>query len=155
MITLSDCINPNSVDVSELTASGLVGLHIPLLTHSFFHCKNVNRLDVTKEEGPSPKWCRRQRVPELKYHALQIDPNLGSNKVGERKTEGDRSGKALHICRGHFMHCVNDGVNMGLFGRGVYGTFWVPSHTRGTLEQGKVLSTYTVKVPDDLTSTFR
>lgn len=111
-------------------------------------CKNVNRLDVTETEGPAPKWCRRQRVPELKYHALQIDPNTsGKPRPGERKTEGDRSGKALHIVRGYFAHFVDDGISKGLFGRGQYGTFWVPSHARGTLSEGKVVSTYNVLAP--------
>jgi len=119
-----------------------------LWTCAFFHCKNVNRLDVTSEEGPPPKWCRRQRVPELKYHALQIDPNIGAQpRAGARKTEGDRSGKALHICRGHFAHFINDGVSTGLFGRRQFGTFWVPAHTRGSVEHGNVVSTYNVNLP--------
>ena len=103
-------------------------------------------IDVTEEIGPTPKWCRRQRVPELKYHALQIDPNMGAKpRAGERKTEGDRSGKALHICRGHFAHFRDDGLSQGLFGRRRFGTFWIPAHTRGSLEHGKVISTYNVK----------
>jgi hypothetical protein len=112
------------------------------------NCKNVNRLDVTKEQGPLPRWCRRQRVPELAYHTLQIDPNAGRKpRPGERETAGDRSGKALHICRGHFAHFIDDGVSQGLFGRGQFGTFWVPSHTRGSLEHGRVVSTYQILAP--------
>jgi hypothetical protein len=122
--------------------------HPALTAVAFMNCKNVARLDVTSNEGPTPKWCRRQRVPELKYHALQIDPNLGTKpRPGERKTEGDRSGKSLHICRGHFVHYRDDGVSQGLFGRRQYGTFWVPAHTRGSLELGKVISSYNVKAP--------
>ena len=116
-------------------------------TLAFMQCKNVTKLDVTKEEGPSPKWCRRQRLPELKYHALLIDPNLGNSKHGERKTVGDRSGKALHICRGHYAHFVDDGVSKGLFGRGQFGWFWKPSCSRGSPDNGKVISTYEVKTP--------
>ena len=119
-----------------------------MTTLGFLHCKNVQRIDVTKEEGPSPKWCRRQGVPELRYHVLQIDPNLGTKpRAGERKTEGDRSGKALHICRGHFAHFRDDGLSQGLFGRRQFGTFWIPAHTRGSLEYGRVISTYNVKTP--------
>ncbi len=117
-------------------------------TLAYMQCQNAKRLDVTKEEGPSPKWCRRQRVPEIKYQALDIDPNVGTSRRGPRKTDGDRSGKALHICRGHFVHYVDDGVSKGLFGKGIYGTFWIPSHTRGSRKQGKVITTYTVKVPE-------
>jgi len=119
-----------------------------MTTLAFMQCKNVQRIDVTASEGPTPKWCRRQRVPELKYHALQIDPNISTRPhSGDRKTEGDRSGKALHICRGHFAHFIDDGVSMGLFGRHHFGTFWIPAHTRGTLEHGRVVSTYNVTTP--------
>ena len=121
---------------------------IVLLTLGFMQCKNVQRIDVTSKEGPPPKWCRRQKVSELKYHALQIDPNIGARpRADERKTEGDRSGKALHICRGHFAHFRDDGISRGLFGRRRFGTFWIPAHTRGSLEHGRVVSTYNVKTP--------
>ena len=121
---------------------------IVMMTLGLMQCKNVDRIDVTENEAPPPKWCRRQRVPELKYHALQIDPNLGAKpRTDDRRTEGDRSGKALHICRGHFAHFRDDGVSRGLFGRRQFGTFWIPAHTRGSLEHGKVISTYKVKTP--------
>ncbi|HQI28992.1 MAG TPA: hypothetical protein PLT20_12980, partial [Sedimentisphaerales bacterium] len=74
-------------------------------TLAFMQCKNVHQKDATATEGPTPKWCRRQRLPELKYHTLQIDPSATTRPHSDaRKTEGDRSGKALHICRGHFAH---------------------------------------------------
>jgi hypothetical protein len=114
----------------------------------FMNCRNVKRIDATPAEAPSAKWCRRQRVPELKYHVLQIDPRLGTKpRAGERKTEDDRSGKALHICRGHFAHYIDDGTSQGLFGRHQFGAFWVTAHTRGSLEHGRVISTYNVKTP--------
>lgn len=123
-------------------------LSIALQTIGFMNCRNVKCYDVSKTEGPSSKWCRRQKLPELKYHVLQIDPNLGSKPRTEgRKTEGNRSGKALHICRGHFAHFVDDGLSQGLFGRRQFGTFWISAHTRGTLKHGRVVSIYEVKAP--------
>jgi len=145
--SLSECVDPSIATGRKLADAWQALLHVPLLTLGFLQCKNVTRLDVSNTEGPSPKWCRRQRVPELKYHALQIDPSVGSRPAGARKTKGDRSGKALHICRGHFSHFVDDGVSQGLFGRRQFGTFWVPAHTRGSADLGKVVSTYNVQVP--------
>lgn len=138
-----------SKDEYQEHRQGLRGFSITaLVTLGLLHCRNVQKVDVTSDEGPPAKWCRRQRVPELKYHALQIDPNLGVKpRAGERKTEGDRSDKALHICRGHFAHFRDDGVSQGLFGRRQFGTFWIPAHTRGSLEHGKIISTYNVKTP--------
>lgn len=124
----------------------LMAVH--LMTMAFMQCRNVTRQYATATEGPPPKWCRRQRLPELKYQVLHIDPNIGAkSSAGERRTEGDRSGKALHICRGHFAHFVDDGISTGLFGRGQFGTFWIPAHTRGSAEHGRVVSTYNVKAP--------
>jgi hypothetical protein len=136
-------------DEKTVRSTSICQWEVVATTLSFMQCKNVERIDATSTEGPPPKWCRRQRVRELKYHVLRIDPNVGSKpRSGERKTEGDRSGKALHICRGHFMHCVKDGVSRGLFGRGIYGTFWVPSHVRGSADLGKVIPTYNVMAPN-------
>ena len=85
----------------------------------------------------------RVKNAELRFLAF-----LGAQpRAGARKTEGDRSGKALHICRGHFAHFINDGVSTGLFGRRQFGTFWVPAHTRGSVEHGNVVSTYNVNLP--------
>jgi hypothetical protein len=119
-----------------------------MMALGLMQCKNVRRIDVTDEQGPALKWCRRQRVPDLRYHMLQIDPNLGHKpQHEERVTESDRAGKAFHICRGHFAHFVDDGVSNGLFGRYIFGTFWIPAHTRGSLKHGQVISTYNVKAP--------
>ena len=121
------------------------------MTLGLLHCRNVQKVDVTSDEGPPAKWCRRQRVPELKYNVLRIDPNIGAKaRADERRTEGDRSGKSLHVCRGHFAHFQDDGVSQGLFGRRQFGTFWVPAHARGSLEHGEVISTYNVKAPCSL-----
>ena len=137
-----------SNDVQQTEGGSLGSQATILMALGFMQCKNVRRIDATTDEGPTPKWCRRQRVPELKYHVLQIDVNLSAKpRAGERKTEGDRSGKAIHICRGHFAHFIDDGVSQGLFGRRQYGTFWVPAHTRGALEHGRVISTYNVNTP--------
>ena len=145
-LTISEMADEEST--RTISVQSVHRLHVPCLTLGFLHCKNVHQLDVTSSDGPTPKWCRQRRVPELKYHALQIDPNLGSKPRSDaRKTEGDRSGKALHICRGHFAHFRDDGVSQGLFGRNQFGTFWIPAHTRGSLEHGKVVSTYSVKAP--------
>jgi len=117
-------------------------------TLAFMQCKNVRQRDVTVAEGPTPKWCRRQRLPELKYHVLQIDPSAATSPHSDvRKTDGDRSGKALHICRGHFAHFRDDGTSQGLFGRHQFGTFWIPAHTRGSLAHGRIVSSYNVKTP--------
>jgi hypothetical protein len=139
---------PNTQDAQERYCGSLGSQAVILMALGFMQCKNVERIDVTATEGPSPKWCRRQRVAELKYHILQIDPNLGrKSRADGRKTEGDRSGRARHFCRGHLAHFIDDGVSTGLFGRNQFGTFWIPQHERGSAEHGTVINTYNVKAP--------
>jgi hypothetical protein len=121
--------------------SGTFGIPL-LLALSFLHCKNVVRHDTTETDGPSSKWLRRQRVPEIRYHVLDINP---MKEV--LRTEGgiDRNGikKALHICRGHFATYTEE---KPLFGK-YTGTVWVPAHIRGSADQGVVDKDYRVKAP--------
>ncbi|MFA5344749.1 MAG: hypothetical protein WC315_00520 [Candidatus Omnitrophota bacterium] len=119
---------------------------IVMQTLAFMQCKNVNTIDVTESEGPERRWCRRQRVPELKYQMLQIDPN-STRTLRRGQSESNESNRAFHICRGHFAHYEDDGVSKGLFGQGRYGTFWIPSHIRGSLENGRIINTYNVLAP--------
>ena len=120
-------------------------LRIPLLTLGFMNCSNISREDDTKKHGPTPKWCRRQRQPELRYQTLWIGKPGAKRPVGGRKTAGDRSGLAWHIRRGHFAHYVDDGVSRGLFGKGIFGTFWIEACACGSAENGEIISTYKIK----------
>ena len=108
------------------------------LATSFMHCKNVTRGTVT--EHAKPRLVRQTGCPAtIKYHTINIDPMKevlrregGSESVGMKK--------ALHICRGHF---ANYTVDKPLFGHFI-GTVWRPDHVRGSLEKGKVVSSYDV-----------
>lgn len=112
---------------------------IALLAMSFSNCKNVTRKDVTESEGPSAKWIRRQKAPEIRYHVLDINP-MKEVLRAEGNIEANGLKKALHICRGHFAH-----YPQGLFGRGEPCTVYRPSHVRGHAEQGVVLKDYRIK----------
>ena len=114
-------------------------LRIPLLALSFLHCKNVVVHDATESAGPPAKWLRRQRQPTLRYHVLDIDP---MRKVLRTEGQSETTGlkRALHICRGHFARYTPEAP---LFGKHV-GTFWHPSHVRGTAEAGQVEKDYRV-----------
>lgn len=123
-----------------------VGVCMTLMSSSFTHCRNVSTVDVSETQGPGRKWCRRQKVPELKYHVLSIDPNLAKFARKDAVPDGlDRSGKAEHVCRGHFRTYSEDGG--GMFGRGIVGTFFIESHKRGSAVHGTVLKDYSVMAP--------
>ena len=112
------------------------------LALSFMHCRNVR----VQEISPPPKLAkahqRRRRRPLLTYHVLEIDH---MKSVLEREGRASTSGlqKALHICRGHFATYGKDGKGL-LFGKHS-GRYWIPMHTRGSVEQGMVVKDYAVR----------
>jgi hypothetical protein len=117
-----------------------------ILTHTlaFMNCKNVVIQDDTPEYAQPAKWYRRTKVPQVSYHTINIQPTTIRRNPNPTSTDIQQR---LHICRGHFMHYKEDGP--GMFGRGVYGRFWVPQHQRGSSELGIVHSRYNVSPPGD------
>lgn len=115
-------------------------LQVPLLTHSFMHCKNVKVKSNDPPQALSKAFQRRHGRPLVRYHTLEIQP---MKKVLETEGEIGHNGlkKALHICRGHF---ANYSEERPLFGK-VTGRFWIPAHTRGSLSEGAVVKDYKVK----------
>jgi hypothetical protein len=111
-------------------------------TLSFMNCKNVTIQDDTDEYAQPAKWYRRTKVPQVSYHTINIQPTTIRRNPNPTSTDIQQR---LHICRGHFMHYKEDGP--GMFGRGVYGRFWVPQHQRGSGELGVVHSRYNVSPP--------
>lgn len=113
-----------------------------VLTLGFMHCKNV----VLSEHQPDCDHDRERKKaglkPFLRYSTINIDPAKRVLRTeGGIETNGLK--KALHIVRGHFSTYSED---KPLFGKHA-GTFWVPSHARGSLERGAVISDYNVKAP--------
>ena len=112
-----------------------------LLAISFMHCKNVRRETVNP---PKPPKFSISKIPKHKFIRLHIDP---MKEVLRKEGGSEKTGlkKALHICRGHF---TTYGENSkGMFGKGIKGTFWIPQHTRGSLEHGSVDKEYVVGEP--------
>ncbi len=124
----------------------LMAHKIALLTISLMNCRNVMTTDITENVGPSRKWLKRQRQPQLQYSTVTIDPSK-PRRSHSHDCEGIPTQKRPHhICRGHFRTYTPEDGN-GLFGRGQFGTFWVPSHERGNKKHGQTITTYNVKGP--------
>jgi hypothetical protein len=110
-----------------------------LLTLSFMHCKNVVLSEVSSDRLISNERRRVGLKPFVRYHTIDIDPMKRVLRIeGSSETAGLQ--RALHICRGHFSTYSEE---RPLFGR-VAGTFWIPSHVRGSIKEGVVVSDYTV-----------
>lgn len=112
-----------------------------LLALSFMHCKNVIQRAVKPEDWIVRNAQKKKRPIPVTYHVLDIEP---MKTVLRTEGQSEKTGlkKALHICRGHF--AAYD--EKPLFGK-VRGTFWKPSHVRGSLSEGAVVKDYRVLEP--------
>jgi hypothetical protein len=112
------------------------------LAVGFMNCKNVALRSVAPDPAPNRERLKVGLKPFLRYHVLDIEPMKTVLRTeGQVETQGLQ--KALHIVRGHF---ATYSPERPLFGK-VAGTFWVPSHTRGSLEHGIVAKDYRVGAP--------
>jgi hypothetical protein len=78
----------------------------------------------------------------LRYHTVDIEP-MKRVLWSEGQIESVGLKRALNIVRGHFSTYSEE---RPLFGK-VAGTFWIPCHVRGTVEEGVVASDYQVGAP--------
>lgn len=110
---------------------------------SFFHCRNVKKLDVTKDHSPSDKKSRRLKLPHLKFTKLDIKPFEEQVELLIQSGEEELAAckRALHLVRGHFADYKPEAP---LFGK-VPGRFWKPMHLRGKLEAGMISKRYNIR----------
>jgi hypothetical protein len=115
-------------------------LHVPFLTLSFMHCKNVT---IHKVTPPSPfkKTKVAQRHPPLATYSVLEIKAMQRVLATEGKSSVTGIQRALHICRGHFKDFSKGG---GLFGR-YKGMYWWDMQIRGTPEAGIHAKDYEVK----------
>jgi hypothetical protein len=110
---------------------------------SFLHCKNVVQIEHQPDGVINRERKKVGLKPFVRYHTINIEPMKKVLRTeGRIETEGLK--RALHICRGHFSHYSEE---KPLFGK-YAGTFWVPAHVRGSLDEGLVVSDYNVKGPE-------
>lgn len=119
---------------------------LPLMTLNFMNCKNVALEDITDEVAPPRKWQRRQRLPQLKYQTVVIDPNSATTRKSTGRRRRGQGFQARHICRGHFRTYTPEN-GKGLFGK-YFGTFWIPAHECGDTKNGEIITTYDIKAPE-------
>ncbi len=113
-----------------------------LLAISFMNCKNVTTTTIEPDKAINRQRTKAHLEPFLRYQTINIEP---MKKVLRTEGKSETGGliRALHICRGHFAHYSEE---KPLFGK-VAGTFWIPSHTRGSSEAGMIVSDYNVQGP--------
>lgn len=121
--------------------------HTAMLAISFMHCHNVSLETVTPPKHIVRNKNARRRGDKdfqpITFKTLDIKPMREVLKRAEHGAgAGDKTTRALHICRGHFRHYQE---GRGLFGK-YSGTFWVGDHVRGASSQGVRVKEYNIKL---------
>jgi len=112
------------------------------LALGFMNCRNVSRRDVPTNRAER-RQADRAGVGGVRFCELEIGPMTRAlDADGAAPAHG--LGKALHICRGHFVTYDE----RPLFGKH-RGTFWKPAHVRGAAERGVVVKDYRVLPPNE------
>jgi len=126
----------NNSTASWFKSYGETCIQVLLGAFALLNCKNISAEHV-ETIGPTRKWLRRQRQPEIRYRTLRIAV------PGTRKTNRESATRVLtsgdiaqHLCRGHVRHYDESGS--GMFGKGIFGPVYVPQHIRGNKKNGQV-----------------
>lgn len=129
---LQDICGYISDDIENIAISELV------TAINLLHCKNIAPVEIKLPNKLVKARCRRGKYPIDKTYVLAIGQKK-KKYTSKNNEEYEKLSKAFHICRGH--RRTYDENSNGLFGKH-HGTFWVPSHTRGDKEIGKVIKSY-------------
>lgn len=117
---------------------------LSVVSWSFANCKNTRQVKASPVSRQQRRAAERKGEPVFEHHVLEIGglTNLlhTEGKLGEH---GDLH-KAMHICRGHFSRYGEKYGTGKLFGKHE-GMFWVPQHTRGSLEAGLITKDYVMR----------
>jgi len=131
------------LDTIQPWASWIVGLTLCAL--SFLHCRGVTLLDAPPVSAKLARAReRRGKAPLVRFEVLQIGPAVHRLRQESNTPDGESIKRALHICRGHFIHYDGQDGRGLLFGKHK-AIVWQPQHVRGTLEAGKVIKDYAVR----------
>lgn len=127
----------NGITAKEISKSAASDMLAYLNFCDFLNIKNVHV--KPSEFIISEKQKRNNKNKSLKYHTICISK---PGKQYDANSKNDYSGTMpLHLCRGHTATYTEE---KPLFGK-YFGTFYIPAHTRGKIENGSIEKNYILK----------
>jgi hypothetical protein len=124
----------------DLETAAYHSCYTALYAFSLMNCRNVNLIEqVPGKNREARRYQVRTGRPLSTHYILNIQP---MKRILQTEGNLDKVGinKALHSCRGHFRTYEESSK---LFGKHA-GTFWIPSHIRGSSENGEVRKWYSL-----------
>lgn len=125
----------------KIQAANVGFLYPALFATSFLHCKNVTVATEEPSLKMSKVFQKKRGKPLVTFHTLELEP---MREVIKREGQIEKLGlrRALHQVRAHFATYEEAAP---LFGK-VTGTFWIPQHRRGSIQEGLALKDYNIKI---------
>jgi hypothetical protein len=117
-------------------------LWIALMAINFMHCRNVDLVDHVAAPAVHPRKKHLKEQPGVVYKTIVIKP-MSAVQVSETSSAGGETiPRSAHIVRGHFATYSEDKPLLGKY----VGTFWRPSHVRGSQDAGEIVKDYRIDV---------
>ena len=104
----------------------------------FLHTKNVQVIRQVQPIKVQQKREKANKLPLVDVRIVTVRPVLEKFEREVSQTADTQSTTPFHIVRGHFA----DYREKGLFGK-YPGIYWIPQHSRGSLEHGTIKKRYT------------
>lgn len=113
-----------------------------LILHALARMNCANATLRVMNEGKSAPHYKPQPLPASVWHTIHVDPAPKMRTTGRNAMPEEPVPQRLHWIRGHYADYRR---GAGLFGNPkLKKTFWIPEHTAGCPELGKVIPEYVV-----------
>ena len=114
-----------------------------LLGFSFCHCPNVTLWEDEKPEPVREKRKASGKNPGQTFKCLNIEPLKEEIRSKSARSGEGETDRREHVVRGHFRYYSEEKPLFGHYS----GNVWIPEHTRGDEEKGRVEKSYRVDEP--------
>ena len=111
---------------------------------SIGNCSNVDLVQGRSHRRVARRWKRKTGKELMVYKTIHLGER-GTRASGDGQSGEPSHHVALHLCRGHFRTYTADKPLGGP--KGAVGTFWIPSHIRGSKDEGVIVKDYNVNTP--------
>ena len=138
-VTLPDGMDRTDPRTDVIVAMMKLLLLPMLMAISFMNCSNVKRVMVQPTTALDKSRKKKGKRPLFRYHVLEIKPLEDALRAAG--SAGDGMGKALHLCRGHFVHLEHERYT------GPNKLIWRRQHLRGSIANGVIAKDYSVAAP--------
>jgi len=133
---------PDEVVAGDMNRLKLIEMAVRLLNCNNIITEVVDRSFKRKVGKKVKKFTSKNK---FEYHVLKYTMPKKTKKYINSENTGRKH--KVHMCHGFYRHYIDDGISKGMFGRGIFGRFWIADHVRGSKKKGIIVKDYNI-VPE-------